>query len=277
MAFAPFRWVSSAVRTVDKGVSSVVSPVAKRVEYAARYASRTVGVPLQVAQKALNVVTNNPVWSVAQTGVSFIPGIGQAVSSGMAVASAVGRGVAAHDLALTAAKNALPGGPIAATAFDVAVGLIKGGNVNAASLAAARNQIPGGALGRAGFDLAVSLLLGKSVSVKNVVVEQARSQLAKSPGLAAAFDAGAGLASGRGVPASVVERVRAQVPGGALGHAAFDTAVVAARSHQMTPELWRSFQTKLARVPNGGALATIARTAVRAYHPLARDLLQKLG
>src|SRR5882672_3468516 len=112
MAFNPFQFAAHAVRDASRVVSrpaalasqgirdaggivtraaSEAELAAKRVHHAASYASRALSVPYEVSRKALEGVTNNPLWNAAQTGVSFIPGIGQGVSAGMAVAAGVGR------------------------------------------------------------------------------------------------------------------------------------------------------------------------------------------
>lgn len=113
--------------------------------------------------KAAGKLTNNPIWDIAQTGVSFIPGVGTAVSAGMAGAAAVGRGASLANIGLAAARGAIPGGTLAQAAFDVGVGLAKGDPVDQAALGAIRNQIPGGAAGRAAFDAGRQIAAGGNV------------------------------------------------------------------------------------------------------------------
>lgn len=177
-----FDSIASAVSSVGKAVGGAVSGAAKGV-------ASGVNSVANVVQKGVGAITNNPLWDIARTGVSFIPGVGTAVSAGMAGASAIGRGESLKDIALSAAKGAIPGGPAAQAAFDVALGLAKGKNVTDAILEGARNQLPGGDLGKAAFDAATAIAKGK------------------------AFDQVA------------LEQLRARVPGGAAGKAAFDTAI----------------------------------------------------
>lgn len=117
----------------------------------------------QLAQQGIKAVTNNPLWDVARTGVSFIPGVGTAVSAGMAGAAAIGRGESAQNIALAAAKGAIPGGPIVQAAFDVGIGLANGKRVDDVILAGVRSQVPGGALGAAAFDTAIALKNGAAL------------------------------------------------------------------------------------------------------------------
>ncbi len=92
-------------------------------------------------QAALRTVTNNPLWDMARTGASFIPGVGSAVSSGMAAAAAVGRGESATNIVLAAARGALPGGPLVQSAWDIGVGLAKNPHLDATALQIAQNQL----------------------------------------------------------------------------------------------------------------------------------------
>lgn len=109
------------------------------------------------AQSVAKVVTNNPVWDVVATGVSFVPGVGTAISAGMAATAAVGRGETAANIALAAAKGAIPGGPVAAAAFDIAVGVAKGERLDSVALLAVRDAIPGGAAAKLAFDTGLTL------------------------------------------------------------------------------------------------------------------------
>jgi hypothetical protein len=145
-------------------------------------------------QEGTKALTNNPLWDIARTGVSFIPGVGNAVSAGMAGAAALGRGESLANIALSAAKGALPGGALTAAAFDIATGLAKGKNVTDAILQAARAQVPGGDIGKA------------------------------------AFDAATAIAQGHALSDVAINAIRAKVPGGAAGQAAFNTAIQAFRS-----------------------------------------------
>lgn len=110
----------------------------------------------KVAKGATKLVTKNPLWNIAKTGASFIPGVGTAVSAGMASAAAFGRGESLKNIGLAAARNAVPPGP-ARAAVDIAVGAIKGHGLSAKHLRAVRSSLPGGAAARGAFDAAVAL------------------------------------------------------------------------------------------------------------------------
>lgn len=140
----------------------------------------------QLALKGAALLSKNPAWDIVQTGVSFIPGVGQAVSGGMAAAAALGNGASLRDAAIKAAKNALPGGPAVAAAFDVATGMVQGKKFSDAFLDAARDQVPGGELGRAAFDAARAIAGGESLS--SVALSTARKNLPGSAAASQAFD-----------------------------------------------------------------------------------------
>ena len=173
-------WFSDVV----SAVSSVASPIVSTVTAPVRAAASGVG---SVA-KALG-----PVWDIAATGASFIPGVGTAVSAGMAAASAVGRGESLRDIGLSAARGAVPGGPAAKAAFDVAVGMAKGKRIDRAAVDAARKAVPGGALGRAAFDRGIKAvqavkrgdlrLAGRAMTDRDVLGEATRAVGAMSGGL----------------------------------------------------------------------------------------------
>jgi len=99
----------------------------------------------------------SPALNVAAGLASFVPGLGTLASSALSVAAALGRGASVGDLALEAARGALPGGPITKVAFDVAVGVAKGESPTGIALAQIRNQIPGGDVGKAAFDAGLAV------------------------------------------------------------------------------------------------------------------------
>lgn len=101
-------FASSAVSTVAHAASDVV---------------QTVSPVASLMVEAVGVVTKNPLWDVVKTGASFVPGIGTAVSSGMAIAAGIGSGESVGNIMLKAAREALPGGPIVKLGWDVGVGL----------------------------------------------------------------------------------------------------------------------------------------------------------
>lgn len=99
----------------------------------------------------------SPVLNVAAGLASFVPGIGTLAASGLQVAAALGRGASVGDLALAAARGAIPGGAIAKVAFDAAVGIATHQPITGIALGEIRNQIPGGDIGKAAFDAGLAV------------------------------------------------------------------------------------------------------------------------
>lgn len=170
-------------------VSSVARTVASPVSHAVSSVGGLISQGTHLLQGGLKALTNNPLWDIAKTGISFIPGVGTAVSAGMAGAAALGKGASLADIGLAAARGAIPGGAITQAAFDVATGLAKGQNVTDSILQAARSQLPGGDVAKA------------------------------------AFDAATAIAKGQALNTVALNAIRRNVPGGAAGQAAFDVAI----------------------------------------------------
>jgi len=177
-----------------------------------------------LVQHGLSELTQNPLFNIAQTGVSFIPGVGTAVSGGMAAAAAVGRGESLNDIALDAAKGALPGGPLAQAAFDIAVGVAKGGNLSDAATHALREQVPGGEIGKAAFDAGMAVARKGSVDPDMLqVVRQGLPDASRG-----VFDSAVGAASNAMADQMETQGLVTQMPG------------VAGRTRQLAAELFRN-------------------------------------
>lgn len=97
----------------------------------------------------------------AQTVVSFVPGVGTGVSAAIAAGAALAQGKRIDAALMSAAKNALPGGPVAAAAFDTAVAAAQGKNVTASALEALQGQLPEGA--KQAFATGVALAQGQNL------------------------------------------------------------------------------------------------------------------
>jgi len=132
------------------------------------------------AQKGLHAISANPLWNIVQTGAAFIPGIGTAVSAGMASAAAIGRGASLANIGLSAAKSAL--GPAGSVGVDVALGAIRGHNLSAAALSDVRKMLPGGDAAKGAFDATVAI----EKKLPSSHVEMLRAKL--SDASRAAFD-----------------------------------------------------------------------------------------
>jgi hypothetical protein len=93
----------------------------------------------------------------------FVPGLGTGVAAALGAANALASGERITDAVLAAARNAVPGGAIAQTAFDVAVDIAKGKNIAEAALNAARSRLPGGPAAQAAFDAGLALAKGRNI------------------------------------------------------------------------------------------------------------------
>ena len=155
----------------------------EKIVDAGKSAVNTVSSTLQTVAKPL---TNNIIWTAAQTAASFIPGVGTAVSTAMSVTAAVGRGESAANIALAAARGACPGGEIVQAAFDIGVGVAKGERLDHAALIAARNQVQdmAGPMGAAAFDTAMALTAGQNAPA--AALEQAHAAIVERTGSAGA-------------------------------------------------------------------------------------------
>lgn len=93
----------------------------------------------------------------------FVPGIGTGAAAALAAANALASGERISDALIAAARNAVPGGALAQTAFDMGANLAKGKKLSEAVLDAARSRLPGGPAAKAAFDSALALARGKSL------------------------------------------------------------------------------------------------------------------
>lgn len=106
------------------------------------------------------------VLTAAQVVISFVPGVGQGINAAIAAGAALARGENIGDALVTGVKNALPGGPVAASAFDAAVAagnaIARGENIGDVALAATRAALPSEEAKRA-FDVGLAVVQGKNV------------------------------------------------------------------------------------------------------------------
>lgn len=116
------------------------------------------------AKGVLKDVTGSPLWSLAMHASAMVPGIGTAVSVGMAAAYAYGHDVSLSDAALSAARAAVPGGIAGQTAFDLGIALASGQSASDAALAAARERLPPEA--RAAYDVAITIGTGRELDAR---------------------------------------------------------------------------------------------------------------
>lgn len=108
----------------------------------------------------------------------FVPGIGTGVGAALGAANALASGARITDALVAGARNAIPGGAIAQTAFDTAANLAKGRNLSEAFLDAARSRLPG-PIAKAAFDTGLALVKGKKL--QDAVIDAGGKLLPKSP------------------------------------------------------------------------------------------------
>lgn len=169
--------VAEIMNAPEKLAATVNSAMGNAAMYMVKGNPKAALKAIQVGAKQLKA---DPSFNVMLTGASFVPGLGQ-VSAGIATAVSLGAGESMKDAALAGARAAIPGGPLAKSAFDLGVGLAKGKKLSDAALLAAREQIPGGPTGKAAFD--AGLLLARRQATPSALVGVAREQLS-APGKA---------------------------------------------------------------------------------------------
>ncbi len=109
----------------------------------------------------------------------FVPGLGTGVAAALGAANALAAGERITDALIAGARNALPGGALAKTGFDLATRIAKGENFSQAALNTMRSQLPGGPIARAAFDSGVSLMKGRSI--QDSIIAGGGRLLPKSP------------------------------------------------------------------------------------------------
>ena len=104
--------------------------------------------------------------AVAQVVISFVPGIGQGINAAIAAGGALARGENITDAIAEGVKNALPGGPLAAKAFDVALAtgkaIANGEPIGDVALAATRAALPSEEAKKA-FDVGLAVVQGQNL------------------------------------------------------------------------------------------------------------------
>lgn len=134
-----FGSLKKAVKGVGKIANKVV-PKPIRDAHKVVYDAHEIGI--KTLRQATRPITQNPVWDVAATGASFVPGLGSTVSTGMLGLSALGQGLSVKDIGLRASRGLVPGGPAGAMIFDAgAAFLASGGKIDAATNAILKNQL----------------------------------------------------------------------------------------------------------------------------------------
>jgi len=97
----------------------------------------------------------------AQMVVSVVPGVGTGVAAAIGAGAALAEGKSIDDIAKAVIRSSLPGGALAASAYDTALKVAAGGNVAQATLEAARAQLPKAA--RHAFDIGLAVVTGENI------------------------------------------------------------------------------------------------------------------
>ncbi|HKQ69540.1 MAG TPA: hypothetical protein VJT73_09380 [Polyangiaceae bacterium] len=103
-----------------------------------------------------------PILRYAQTVASFVPGIGTGIGAALGAAQVLADGRPISDIAVGAIRGAIPGGPLAQSAFDVMWKAAKGQRIDTAVLSAMRDRIPGGELVKRAADTAIALAVART-------------------------------------------------------------------------------------------------------------------
>lgn len=149
----------------------VVGPLVKSVHNIANMPMTMTGQILdgqRIDKVALNGLKNTlkEVKTVApyvQTVISLVPGVGQGISGALGASLALASGASISDAMIAGLKGALPGGPVAAAAFEVAKGVLKGDRID--TIAVHALPIPEASKQALikGLDVAKDLAAGKRV------------------------------------------------------------------------------------------------------------------
>jgi hypothetical protein len=224
------RSVSSAARTVARAPKAVVQvanqasrlPGVKSVVKVAEKASHLPGVShalvgyrvaADVAQgrNVVRSVGRQVKTAVADTRkglpiaagvVSFVPGVGQGVASGLSAAAALSEGKSLRDIAIDAAIGAVPGGQIAKAATQAGYKIAKGQNVlksvASSGLDYAASTIGGGDVTKKAIRAGVNVARGQ-----NVIEAVGREVLGSGELATRALRAGANVSRGQNVVKAV--------------------------------------------------------------------------
>lgn len=302
------KGVAKGVSTVAKGGASVVNKGAKTVQGAVKTGQGIIGKvpvvgkglvavstlalsPYEVSlnilsgQRIDNAVKNHfksqlsairDVAPYAQTIVSFVPGIGAGVSGAIAAAMVLSEGKPITAALIAATKNALPGGPLAAAAFDVAVATAQGKPLSDIALAAV--PLPDSQKDLLKQALIVTKDIAAGKRVDKILLDRVNANLNKLPaGVAQAAQIGIALGQGQNLqktltktavntigakvnPFSAVKAIN-QIAAGA-SKSGIAKAVGAAQKIGKSPVLAKSIMVSANQFANGSPEKAAFTTAI---------------
>jgi hypothetical protein len=168
---------SKLVKKVAKGVTSVAKvatkiPGVSLMTAPARLAvdvARGKNVVASVKKQAGNIVADTRAsLPIAAGVVSFVPGVGTGIATGLSAASAISQGKSLRGIAEEAALGAVPGGQLARAALRAGIGVARGQNVlrtvGNEGIAYARQNLPGGEIAQRGLNVALNVAKGGNVA-----------------------------------------------------------------------------------------------------------------
>lgn len=125
--------------------------------------------PVKLISAAANVVS--AALPFVKTALSLVPGVGTGINMALSAAEALAKGRPLTDAFVDGLKSAIPGGPIAQTAFNTAVGLAKGQRIDEAALNAAKAELP--PVAQKAFDVGLAVAHGRNL--QDVAIDQVKS------------------------------------------------------------------------------------------------------
>lgn len=163
--------IGGAVTSVGKGAFSIAKGIATPV---AALVTSPIKLTADIASgknvfQSLKDTVKRDLQSVkdvapyVQAAISVIPGVGAGVNAAISAGAALAQGQPITSAIVAGLKNALPGGPIAAQAFDTAYAIARGQNVGEAALQAAVNNLPGGPVAKQAAQTAIAVAKGQNL------------------------------------------------------------------------------------------------------------------
>jgi hypothetical protein len=212
----------------------------------------------------------------AQAVLSFVPGVGQGLSGAIGAAAALASGQSINEAMLAAVKGALPGGPLAQSAFSVATDAMQGKPITDIAL----NAIPGMTPAqknavKSAVSIAQSIAKGQNVQtgladalMKQLPPDAAKAiQLGIALGHAKSIQGAAGTIASMARPPSLSSALNAAKLQSLT--AAGNAAAKAIQAGQVTPQALTAVQNGLAAK---SAFSSIFSQAT-AGHPVAQEIV----
>lgn len=224
--WGPFKALKKAVKGVGKGLSKGVSAVGKiPVVGGALKATYkvTLGGPARLAMgvakgeridKAMLGSLKTQVSGVKEVApyvamvVSVVPGVGTGVAGAIGAATALAEGKNITKALTEGVKSALPGGPIAKSAFSIAEAAVQGKRIDKIALAALPIPDAQKKAIETSVNLATAIAKGKRVDM--ALYDAAQKQLPKE--LQTALTTGIAIAEGKNIQQAITKGVVGALP-----------------------------------------------------------------